>query len=144
MASASQPFNLNYGEWARPDLASVLNAVRSRMSAFSRIRMTDVDSGPDICFPSASLADWTDIAFPSTLLWYRLFKTNTSHNATWRLQCTLHGLIYVFECCEIFIFTSSSCAPWLGPLSHPYVLHNSRFVPTKRGTSHNFKRSIWH
>lgn len=35
------------------------------MSTFSRIQMTDVDSRPDICFPSPPLADWTDITFPS-------------------------------------------------------------------------------
>lgn len=130
MASASQPFNLNYGEWARPDLTSVLNAVRSRMSAFSRIQMTDVDSGPDGCFPSAPLADWTDISFPTTLLRHHL-KPALPHSATWRLQHTLHSLIYFFECRDILIFTFSSCAPWLGPQSHPYVLHHSCFVATK-------------
>lgn len=35
------------------------------MSTFSRIQMTDVDSRPDICFPSPPLADWTDITFPT-------------------------------------------------------------------------------
>lgn len=34
-------------------------------STFSRIQMTDVDSRPDICFPSPPLADWTDITFPT-------------------------------------------------------------------------------
>lgn len=104
MASASQPFNLNYGEGARPDLTSVLNAVQWRMSAFSRIPMTDVDRGLMDASHQPHLLIELIFHFPQLCCHTDSCKPALPHNAPRRLQHTLHGLIYFGECSETSLF----------------------------------------